>query len=113
VGAGTDICEIARVAAVFARFDGRFKHRILTPAERTERPWKAADLAKRWAAKEAVAKALGTGIGGQVGFHDIEILRTGKGALACTVRGQSHVKFHVSVSDDGAYAIAFCVVEQA
>ena len=108
LGIGTDLAQISRIAQAMER--PRFIERVLSPAERERAPdpITASWLAKRWAAKEAASKALGTGIGSQLGFYDIEIqtLATGAPQLSVAKHG-GH--WHVSLSDDGDYAQAFVV----
>ena len=71
---GIDLIEIERLQAAIERYGERFLNRIYTPQELTETGGNTASLAARFAAKEAVAKALGTGIG-PVGWREIEVLR--------------------------------------
>lgn len=71
---GVDLIELERVEAVIKRYGSRFLKRVFTPRELAEVGDNTASLAARFAAKEAVAKALGTGIG-DVGWQEIEILR--------------------------------------
>ncbi|MDR2341319.1 MAG: holo-ACP synthase [Puniceicoccales bacterium] len=83
IGVGTDIVEIARIRAAHQRHGNRFLRRIFTDGEvayafRFRDPYPS--LAARFAAKEAVAKALGTGIGTSVSFRQIEILCDAKNA---------------------------------
>ncbi len=111
LGIGTDICAISRIEAGLKRFGDKFLHRVLAPAER-EGTWGPRQLARRWAMKEAVAKATGHGIGGQVGFHDILITRDAKGKPLCRVVGLEDCHVHVTASDDEAYATAFAVIEK-
>lgn len=76
VGIGVDIAETARVEKLNAKYGQRFAERILTADELFEfdrRKRSSSYLATRFAAKEAVAKALGTGIGAQFGFHSVQI----------------------------------------
>lgn len=121
-GVGTDIVSIARVAAVLARHGDRFVARVLVVDERERLPAdarRARWLAKRWAAKEAVAKAFGTGIGGQLGFQDIiigsdaagrpQVSLQGAGASLARARGVARV--HLSLSDEQDTALAFVVLE--
>lgn len=108
---GIDICSIARIEAALAEHGGRFEVRLLTPAEREALPSPTAgQLARRWALKEATAKALGTGIGGAVGFQDITITHTPAGAPVVHVNGHATKKFHASVSDDAGVAVAVVMV---
>ncbi len=109
-GIGTDICAISRIEAALARFSDNFYQRVLAESERGGE-WNAAKLARRWAIKEAVAKALGCGIGAKVGFHDIVVEHDAHGKPQCVVRGFEHLTLHVSASDDTAYATAFAVAE--
>jgi holo-[acyl-carrier protein] synthase len=127
-GIGTDLVEIARIRKTLnGPLAPRFLVRILTEAERmyassfsqqTVRMQQF--VAGRFAAKEAVAKALGCGIGKQLSFQDIQILHDANGKPQCTVA--SHVLralglpdqaiFHISITHTDAYASAFAVVEK-
>lgn len=122
LGTGIDIIEVARIAASFEKFGERFVNRILLPEEIAyclthRRP--APFLAARFAAKEAVSKAFGTGIGAQVGWRDIEIRRKdsgepfvvlhGKGGELFAARGAK--KLHVSLSHTEHYAAATAILE--
>ena len=82
LGLGTDITEIARVKSSLERFGDSFLNRILRPEEvaycLTQKDI-ALPVAARFAAKEAIAKAFGTGIGAQLGWHDMEICRRESG----------------------------------
>ena len=82
LGIGTDIIEVRRIAASFEKFGERFVNRILLPdeiaycmAHKNPAPF----IAVRFAAKEAISKAFGTGIGAQLGWHDMEIRRRESG----------------------------------
>lgn len=124
-GIGTDLADLARIEGLL---DGplreRFLKRVLTPAERRlleDRPLKVAELlAGRFAAKEAVAKALGCGIGASLGFHDIEILPDAGGKPVCRLTDRARAangvgegdRIHVSISHAGGMAAAFAVWEQ-
>jgi holo-[acyl-carrier protein] synthase len=82
LGLGTDITEVARIEAALSRFGGSFLQRILRPSEMAycrgyQNP--APHIAARFAAKEAIAKAFGTGIGAQLGWQDMEICRKESG----------------------------------
>lgn len=110
---GTDICAISRIEALLKKDSERLLSRVLTPVERAERQnWTPAAVARRWAAKEAIAKALGQGIGATVGFQAIVVTHNAKGAPQVQILGALAVaKVNVSVSDDAGMAIAFAVAE--
>jgi holo-[acyl-carrier protein] synthase len=122
LGTGIDIIEVARIAASFEKFGERFVKRILLPDEiayslshRNSAPF----LAVRFAAKEAISKAFGTGIGAQLGWQNIEIRRHesgepfvvlhGKGQELFATRGAK--KMHVSLSHTANYAAATAILE--
>lgn len=82
-GIGIDVVEVARIAAAIERHGDPFLTKIFTPAEREyceARKNPAMHYAARFAAKEAVSKALGTGIGANAGLHDLEVVHDGSGA---------------------------------
>jgi holo-[acyl-carrier protein] synthase len=126
IGLGSDLSDIRRVEKSLERFGDRFVNRCFTEVEqaRSERkPGRAASYAKRFAAKEACAKALGTGIRHGVFWRDMGVanLPSGKptmvltgGALerlqAITPAGCRAV-IHVSLTDDHPYAQAFVIIE--
>lgn len=121
IGTGVDIVEVARMQQLLQKFSDKLLQKILTPIE-LESYYLAFHkinfLSKRFAAKEAAAKALGTGIG-KVAFKDIEIKHTqlGKPELylsgeAKLVAEQLQVKAnHLSLSDERNYVIAFVILE--
>ena len=121
IAIGTDILEIKRIDDVLGRLGDRFVRRILTEQEQAEyrdsgQP--ARLLAKRFAAKEAIAKALGTGIGRGVSWHDMQVehndsgaplVRLSGGALEVVQRrGGSRVE--LSLADEQHYVVAFAVL---
>lgn len=121
IAVGTDILRIARIEAVQERLGERFVQRILTPPERAEYQQSrmpARLLAKRFAAKEAIAKALGTGIGRGVSWQDISIGHDANGAPTVTLsggalqvaanRGGSRVE--LSLADELEYVVAFAIL---
>jgi holo-[acyl-carrier protein] synthase len=121
-GVGTDLIEIPRIEAALRRFGARFAQRILCPPElrRFEgHRQPAAYLAKRFAAKEAFTKALGTGIHAPANWHGVWVvnLRSGKPALEFTpalralmdARGVGHA--HLSLTDERTLASATVVLE--
>lgn len=121
-GIGTDIVEIERISKVVERHGERFTGYILTDAELAEaerRGDKIQFIAGRWAAKEAVAKALGCGLGGSCAWRDIEIAGKPNGAPqvtlsgtgAKTMREQGIRKIFVSISHERGHAIAMAVAE--
>lgn len=115
VGIGTDICAIKRVEDALKKYEARFIKRLLTPTEQAQLSSPSpAQLAKRWAAKEAASKALGTGIGEALSFQDIEITHDaiGKPLLAVNNANFKHLSFHLSLSDETDYALAFVVAER-
>jgi len=122
-GIGTDIVHIDRVQKVLDRYGERFVNRILTPEERVrfERTKaKANHLAKRFAAKEAFSKAIGTGIRSPFRWHSITVSRDSKGKpmLKPDVKMAEYLaltgvtQFHVSLTDDADIAMAFVVLEK-
>jgi len=121
VGIGTDLLDSSRIAAVMERKGERFMRRILTPAEQKIYQVRNASvnfLAKQYAAKEALAKALGTGIAKGVGFQQLEILRDEAGAPRVCLYGAAADylaalggrKAFVSLSDEGDFIQAFAVL---
>jgi holo-[acyl-carrier protein] synthase len=122
VGVGTDLVSVARLAEVVARQGERFLERVLAPEERAFWPTlaegQARFLARRWAAKEAFAKAYGTGIRGEVALNAIIIGHDdlGKPVLAYSPplakqMFARRLRAHLSVSDEHDYALAFVVIE--
>lgn len=122
VGIGTDIVEVARVEAILARRGERFARRLLGARElegfqRSRRP--AALLARRLAAKEAAAKALGTGIAAGIAFTELEVGHDPRGRPELRLHGVAARRLealgacrcHLTISDERGYAIAFVVLE--
>ena len=126
LGIGSDLCDIRRIERSLERFGDRFTHRVFTEGERARsdrRAARAPSYARRFAAKEACAKALGTGLSHGVFWRDMgvvnlpsgkPILRLTGGALAklgaMMTEGHEAV-LHVSLSDDPPVAQAFVVIE--
>ena len=122
IGIGVDIAEIARVDALKQKFGDRFAGRVLTADELLEyqrRDYSSSFLASRFAAKEAVAKACGTGIGAQLGFHSIQIDRDelGKPVLRFLEAASELVQrlqirnAQISLSDEKHYVVAMVLLE--
>lgn len=113
---GVDLIEINRIEQALTRHGDRFLARIYTPQEIALCQGNLSSLAVRYAAKEAVSKALGTGIGA-VSFQDIEVLRTGSGAPELFLRGeaarlateQKLDTWSISLSHTQTHAIAMVV----
>lgn len=115
-GVGTDLVSIKRISKALERSPERFAERVLTPAEQktfADKAYPVAWFAKRWAAKEAVSKAVGTGIGAELGFHDIEVGHTDQGQplvhLSARASDAFPGQFHLSLSDEIDHALAFVV----
>jgi holo-[acyl-carrier protein] synthase len=129
LGIGTDIIDIRRIERVLKKHGTRFLERVFTEEERNyadSRPANyAATLAKRFAAKEACAKALGTGLGQGVGWKDIGVIRKKFGPPSLVLKGKAMVhlqrltpeglspKIYVSLTDDHPQALAFVVISAA
>ena len=122
LGIGTDLCEVSRIEKALERFGERFARRILVASELEvfhRRRLRAAYLAKRFAAKEAFSKALGTGIHFPVNWHNVWVVndRSGKPALqfsrplADLLDRRGIEKVHVSLTDEIGMACAFVIVE--
>ncbi len=121
IAIGTDIVEIARIADLLERQGERFVERILSPSEKLKYQSHSngvAFVAKRFAAKEAIAKALGTGIGHGVSFQDMVIGNDSKGApfvelangAAEVMRERGGQKMLISLADERHYALAYAVL---
>ncbi|MCB1538398.1 MAG: holo-ACP synthase [Rhodospirillales bacterium] len=130
IGIGEDTCDIRRLAEVLARHPARFLERCFTPAEREKsarrkgRNEPASTLAKRFAAKEACAKALGTGLGREgVSFRAIGVVNAATGAPTLELTGAAAMRMrkmtpsgmtpriHVTLGDEYPYARALVIIE--
>ena len=122
VGIGVDIAETARIERLSAKFGQRFAQRILTADELLEfdrRKHSSSYLATRFAAKEAVAKALGTGIGEHLSFHSIQIENDSQGkpllrflgSAVDLIAGLDIKNAMISLSDEKHYVVAMVVLE--
>ncbi len=123
VGLGSDLVRIDRLEKALLRFGDGFARRVFTDGERQlcdARKNRAACYAKRFAAKEALTKALGTGMRGGIWFQDVEVLNDDLGRPVMTVSGAARERMqhlgaettHVSLSDEGGFALAFVVLER-
>ena len=127
VGLGSDLCNIERIAASLDRFGDRFEQRVFTETERARaarRPLtKAGTLAKRFAAKEAFSKAVGTGFARGVFMRDIGVVNAPSGAPTLALTGGAAARLadltppgmtivvHLTLTDDHPWAQAFVVLE--
>lgn len=122
-GIGVDLVSIPRVADIWQRHGERFARRILAQDEWPEflaHPRPERLLAKRFAAKEAFAKALGTGIRPPMGFHDVSVghgalgqpVLAAHGALARHLEALGVCRMHLSISDEHEATVAMVVLEQ-
>lgn len=121
IGIGTDIVAIARIEQMLERHPERFAERILHPTELeylSTLTSKAAWLAKRFATKEAVAKALGTGIGKETRFQEIETIHDARGKPVVQLHGVTLATAtalgvtaaELSVADERSHAVAFVIL---
>jgi holo-[acyl-carrier protein] synthase len=126
IGLGSDLCDIRRIEKTLERFGDRFVARVFTPIEQRKaesRAHRAATYAKRFAAKEACAKALGTGFSRGVFLKDIGVVNGPSGAptlaltggaaqrLAALVPKDHEVKIHLTLTDEAPLAMAVVVIE--
>lgn len=126
MGIGTDLANIERIAATLERFGDRFRNRVFTPTEQATAEHRvdvAGTYAKRWAAKEACSKALGTGLRMGIAWKDMAVtnLPTGQpvmhltgwaaGRLAAMVPPGHRAIVHVTLTDDHPWAQAFVVID--
>jgi holo-[acyl-carrier protein] synthase len=126
LGIGSDLCDIRRIEGSLERFGERFTNRVFTEIERTRserKPDRAASYAKRFAAKEACAKALGTGMRSDVYWRDMGVVNAPSGRPTMTLTGGAAERLarlipegmtavvHLSLTDDWPWAQAFVVIE--
>lgn len=126
LGIGTDLANIERIQGTLDRFGDRFRKRVFTETELAKaarRKDEAGTLAKRWAAKEACSKALGTGLAMGISWRDMAVsnLRSGQPVMALTGWAADRLAamtppghealVHVTLNDDDPWAQAFVVIE--
>lgn len=122
LGTGIDLIEVARVESSVEKFGDRFLNRFLLPSEmdycaRFKHP--GPHWAARFAGKEAISKAFGTGIGAELGWHDMEIIRDAGGAPHVVLHGKGLALLkkrggrlvHVSLSHTAVHATALAILE--
>ena len=126
IGIGTDLANIERISATLERFGDRFRNRVFTDIEQAKAERRAdtpGTYAKRWAAKEACSKALGTGLRMGIAWKDMSVknLRTGQPVMEVTGCAKSRLEeltppgheaiIHVTLTDDHPWAQALVVIE--
>ncbi len=127
IAIGSDLCNIERIQGSLDRFGARFEARVFTAVEQAKagkRPFtKAGTLAKRFAAKEAFAKAVGTGFKAGVFMKDIGVVNLPSGAptlaltggaaarLAALIPDGHEAMVHLTLTDDHPWAQAFVIIE--
>lgn len=117
IATGVDLIEIDRIVEVIARHGNHYLQRIYTPAELEQCGKRAESLAGRFAAKEAVVKALGSGIG-DITWKEIEILGDENNAPKLTLNGEAKQRadslglssWSVSISHSQSHSVAFVVM---
>ena len=128
IGFGADLCDIRRIADALERHGERFPRRLFTPAEREycdAKTARAASYAKRFAAKEACAKALGVGISQGVGWLDMGVVNLPSGMPTLELTGSAEARLrqitppgttarvHLTLTDEEPYAQAMVLIEAA
>jgi holo-[acyl-carrier protein] synthase len=127
IGLGSDLCNIERIQNSLDRFGARFEKRVFTDVEQAKanrRPFtKAGTLAKRFAAKEAYSKAVGTGFRAGVFMKDIGVVNAPSGAPTLKLTGGALARLeaivpeghrpvvHLTMTDDHPWAQAFVIIE--
>lgn len=126
LGIGTDLANIDRITGTLERFGARFKNRVFTEVEQAKAERRrdvAGTYAKRWAAKEACSKALGTGLAMGISWKDMAVknLATGQPVMEVTGWAKERLEemtppgheaiIHVTLTDDHPWAQAFVVIE--
>ena len=127
IGLGSDLCNIERIQASLDRFGARFEQRVFTEVERAKaarRPFtRAGTYAKRFAAKEAYSKAVGTGFKRGVYMKDIGVVNLPSGAPTLALAGGAKerldalvppghaARIHLTMTDDHPFALAVVVIE--
>ena len=126
LGIGTDLANIDRIQGVLSRHGDRFRNRVFTETEQAKasrRKDEAGIYAKRWAAKEACSKALGTGLRMGIAWRDMSVTNLSSGQPVMEVTGWAKNRLdemtpsdheavvHVSLTDDHPWAQAYVVIE--
>ena len=126
LGIGTDLANIDRIQGVLSRHGDRFRNRVFTETEQAKASRlkdEAGTYAKRWAAKEACSKALGTGLRMGIAWRDMSVINLSSGQPVMEVTGWAKNRLdemtpsdheavvHVSLTDDHPWAQAYVVIE--
>jgi holo-[acyl-carrier protein] synthase len=131
IGIGSDLCDIRRIEKSLERFGDRFRDRIFTPIEQAKAEGRvgkghsgsAGTYAKRFAAKEACSKALGTGMSMGTGWKDMGVVNRRSGAPTLELSGKAAERLraltpegyepviHLTMTDEYPYAQAFVIIE--
>ncbi len=126
IGIGSDLADIRRIERTLERFGERFIRRVFTEVEQTKserRRARVASYAKRWAAKEACSKALGSGLRRGVAWREMGVVNLPSGQPTMRLTGGAaarlqalmpqglHPRIHVTITDDHPWAQAFVVIE--
>ena len=126
VGIGSDLCNISRVEKTLERYGDRFIQRCFTQVEQRKsegRAQRAASYAKRFAAKEACSKALGTGLNHGVFWHDMGVVNLPSGKPTMKLTGGAAARLaklipagheaviHLSITDEPPMAMAYVIIE--
>ncbi|MEM0922809.1 MAG: holo-ACP synthase [Pseudomonadota bacterium] len=126
IGIGSDLADIRRIEGTLERFGTRFVNRVFTPIEQAKsdrRRERAASYAKRWAAKEACSKALGTGLSMGIRWREMGVVNLPSGQPTMALSGGAAerlakltppgmtARIHLTITDDKPYAQAFVVIE--
>ncbi len=126
LGIGTDLANIDRISGTLARFGDRFKNRVFTETEQRKAERRrdvAGTYAKRWAAKEACSKGVGTGLAMGISWKDMAVKNLASGQPVMEVTGWAKERLeamtppgheaiiHVTLTDDHPWAQAFVVIE--
>lgn len=126
IGIGSDLCRIDRIEETLNRFGERFIARVFTETERARserRAGRVASYAKRFAAKEAMSKALGTGLRMGIAWRDMGVVNEPSGRPTMVLAGKAAERLraltppghkaviHLTITDDDPYALAVVVIE--
>jgi len=126
LGIGTDLTNVERIQKLLNRYGDKFRNRVFTEIEQVKassQKYEAGYYAKRWAAKEACSKALGTGIKMGISWHDMTVSNLKSGKPTITVTGEAKKRLqkitpsdhksviHLSLTDDYPWAQAFVNIE--